>query len=323
MFNIKKNILKVTKVIVFNITFLLLILILSETLIFNSAKKSYEDFQERFNFNLGTLKYNIKPISYEEDYKRFVKEYLRRPDGTMYLNSSIILFGCSFTYGAGLKQEETFGAVLSDISKRPVYNRGIPGSGVQHMLYQLKKEDFYKEIKTEPEFVIYTLLYPYHYSRLFLYTFHLFENNLYLQYEKKNGEFVQKERKIPYFISGLYTVKYLFFLKNKRLLLRGYTNKTEDYLLSLFLESKKIVQKKYPNSKFLILNFEVSNDDEDEQNRFINKLKNNGLTVISLREISGIDYTVGEYMISKHDDHPNPKYWELVVPKLVDKLGLK
>ncbi len=56
--------------------------------------------------------------------------------------SPVILFGCSFTFGAGLNDNETFSYKLSKYTGRNVYNRGLSGYGVQHMLYMLNDSDY-------------------------------------------------------------------------------------------------------------------------------------------------------------------------------------
>ena len=55
-------------------------------------------------------------------------------------------FGCSFTFGTGLHQEETWPSILSDKLGKKVWNFGLGGSGVltqlRMFLYFVKKLDF-------------------------------------------------------------------------------------------------------------------------------------------------------------------------------------
>lgn len=67
-------------------------------------------------------------------------ENLNKKNGN---KKSIVLFGCSYTYGDGLSEEETFSLQLYKSTKGyDVYNYGISGGGVQHMLYLLKDLTF-------------------------------------------------------------------------------------------------------------------------------------------------------------------------------------
>ena len=48
--------------------------------------------------------------------------------------NSIVLFGCSCTYGIGLSDEETISAHLEKLSNRPVINLGVPGGSNSLMI---------------------------------------------------------------------------------------------------------------------------------------------------------------------------------------------
>ena len=45
----------------------------------------------------------------------------------------ILIMGCSFAYGAGLKDDETFSYKLGLETGRPVYNRSIMGGGLSNI----------------------------------------------------------------------------------------------------------------------------------------------------------------------------------------------
>ena len=73
----------------------------------------------------------FNPNSYDKDYRKpsIVHNSTKKP---------IVLFGCSFAAGSGLKDDETLSARISQLTNRSVYNRGDEGLGPQMMLYQLQ-----------------------------------------------------------------------------------------------------------------------------------------------------------------------------------------
>tara|TARA_R110002049_G_scaffold152839_2_gene316988 strand:- start:2002 stop:3243 length:1242 start_codon:yes stop_codon:yes gene_type:complete len=54
---------------------------------------------------------------------------------------SLVFLGCSFTFGEGLNNNETFPYVLSDITGLKTYNYGVPGSSPALMLKTILKSD--------------------------------------------------------------------------------------------------------------------------------------------------------------------------------------
>lgn len=318
---------KVLLIIGFNLLILFSLLAISEFIFYEKSKEQYITVLNRAGIKeLPNFKYSIKMQTFDEKYENFRKYLIRKPSGENFTKKSIILFGCSFIFGVGLNSDETIAVKLSEETKRPVYNRGIPGSGVQHMYYQLDRDDFYDEIKKEPEFIIYNLIYQYHYERLFMYTFHLYENDLYLQYDKKDGNIYRRKNVLPNYINGLYTVRYIHSIINKQKFHE--TQIGEDYMFLMLKKSKEIAQKKWPNVRFIVLNFEVENEKNGVPfvltlvDNFAKRLKDDGFEVYSMKEITGIDYAEPDYRISVTDDHPKAEYWKNAVPKLAKKLGL-
>ena len=68
-------------------------------------------------------------------------------------DNGIYLLGCSYTYGYGLSDDETFGWKLQRKLKRPVYNFGVPGYGTYQAFLRL--EDALSQSATKPRYVIY------------------------------------------------------------------------------------------------------------------------------------------------------------------------
>ena len=71
---------------------------------------------------------------------------------------TIVLFGCSFTYGSGLKEEQAFHSKLNKYWDKTVYNYGYPGGSPKEILYILRNWEKLKNHpnKNEIEYFIYT-----------------------------------------------------------------------------------------------------------------------------------------------------------------------
>lgn len=48
-------------------------------------------------------------------------------------NNCVVVLGCSHTWGTGLEPEETYCAQLENILQKPVYNLGMPGTGIDYV----------------------------------------------------------------------------------------------------------------------------------------------------------------------------------------------
>ena len=302
-------------------------LVISEITLFNITKKDYDVFCKNFNLHLPALKYSIKMKSYEESYKE-LPQTMNIPDGATYSKRPIVLFGCSFTYGSGLKENQKFSYKLSEYTKRPVYNRGIPGSGIQHMYYQLSKENFYAVVKRKPEYIIYTYIPDYHLHRMYEYTFHLFSDDLYLRYvpNKKDskGNLIRVSDYIPPYINGLYTVKALFKVRLNHILKKDMSYH-DRFTHFLFYESMQKAKTQYEDTKFVVMCYEIDNKPHNScanKKELFKMLEKDGFIVLNTKDIIGQDLDKREDRLSESDDHPTERVWNLIVPALAKKLNL-
>jgi hypothetical protein len=75
--------------------------------------------------------YRTVPVSYIVNAQGY-----RAPEfNTIDWNSSIVVFGCSQTFGIGLAQHETLSARLQQLTGIPVVNMGMGGSSMFHAFY--------------------------------------------------------------------------------------------------------------------------------------------------------------------------------------------
>ena len=241
-------------------------------------------------------------------------------------NQSIIVFGCSFAAGWLLKDEDVFSNKLSKYTNRNVYNMSLPACGIQHMFHLLKDEIFHKyiyknEIKT-PEYAIYVYI-PSHLQRISSITFPSIttSNGDNLIYELNKKKLVEKQY-FP-FIHKFYLVKKINLLIEKQHPPTDIEIKYKNFAIAneLFVESKKILEKHYPNIKFVILKFSSENDFSIYELPFMwDVLEKEGFIIVDSKDLIGRIYTKED--TAEDNFHPNAQAWEELIPPLVKKLKL-
>lgn len=319
------NILKYLKLIVLNILLLLIAVCLLEFILYNTTKQDLEkelsikvEMCKKSNINFKSkISYSLRSPLYNYIIE---KNFMRKPVGLNYKKGAIVLFGCSYTYGDGLEDTQTFSYKLSNYTKRPVYNRAMLGWGTQHILYQLRRSDFYNEIKP-PEYVIYTIMHD-HLPRLFRPMNPPPFNYLPLRYKLVNGQFVEYSS-IFAPVSGMYTVNYIGQFIEKNITMSVFNeDRNLDYFYQMLIECKRLLNIKYPKAKFVILIYRENDNMFIDNNNLLNKLKKSGFIAVDSDELTPhLILRCPEYQVIDKV-HPSEKAWDLIVPKLVKKLNL-
>ena len=311
---------RTTKIIIYNIIFVLIILLTAELIccikqcnfyLKNVEKnKKYVQAEKSITCKyILKLKYLKTVFLHEDDF--------RAPQGLQYNknnkeSSSIVLLGCSFTHGYGLKDNETFSYFLSEQTKRPVYNLGVIGAGQREALYILRSPKIRSSLiprNDNIKYFIYTYI-PAHKHRLY-------RNN---RIHVPNFKYDKSYTKLKY---------YKDYLNNKTCLVPELMNLYSIYLFNnekafkliklYFKQIKKIIDKDYKNydepTKLIILIYVV----DDGYNW--KELEEENIKIINLKSILNVNLRDAEYTI---DDagHPNAKAWEVIVPALVKELNL-
>lgn len=256
--------------------------------------------------------FDNKAVNYDSYYKR-VK--FRPVFGQDYNNKKpILIFGCSYAYGWGLEDNQTFSYKLSEYTKRKVYNRAYSGWGPQNMLYQLRRDDFYNTVPEEPEYIIYVYMNGHSY-RVFREVWS-FENQLFYRYSDD-----KLEKSV--FSSG--GVLYGFIARKIRYIIAEcitnipcFKNHTEDIVIKHFIESRDEASKHWKNTKYAVFFYSYNGNETG----IVSKLKDRGFDVIRYCELTNENINSLEYMVSKYDMHPNEKAWDLFTPLISEKLNL-
>ena len=276
---------------------------------FNLARKQYADKLESNNTRNFITKYRLlsdfKALPARKSF--FVKNSNKKP---------ILWFGCSFAEGAGLTDLQTPCYKISQLTGRSCINKSKGATGTQFIYYQLKNDDFFTTTPSV-EYIVYTFLYN-HIYRLYNYQVNPLIDMFNLRYKLENGELKEIH---PTFrlIHSSFIIKR--FLNN----LAQHKAKNEEIDFTLFNEimkaSKQITSSKYPNSKFIILEFPDLSGKELPYYE-IQKLKDMGIQVVKVKDIfqSKIKDKNGIYD-SKYwlndNIHPSALLWDVVLPEIV------
>ena len=230
--------------------------------------------------------------------------------------SPVILFGCSFTFGAGLNDNETFSYKLSKYTGRNVYNRGLSGYGVQHMLYMLNDSDYCflppPAHSSRTQYIIYTFI-ENHIFRLYKANDYFDIYLMFYKYDKNNKLKKYSEKDLWWWHS--YILRNIYMKKIDNFVIK-ILNKKNNFLLDHFLLANKKIKEIYPNSEFVIF---VYNGDLQIQ-LIQEELEKSGIKVVYLSELSDIDFSQPYYRLD--EQHPNSKAWDIIVPLLAKKLNL-
>jgi hypothetical protein len=273
--------------------------------------------------NYETEEYTATEIKFNNDR---LEEYCgekREKNGEQYARNPIAVLGCSYAYGHGLKKEESFPSVLSEYTKRPVYNFAECGSnGIFSLNYMIGNYNKYNIKLEEIDYVIY--IYMYDHINRYLVKYFLYENfdNIF--------ELSGTEK----FLSKNPLIKKLFVYYKLHKIIKDYpdSKEAEKHLTTVLYYLYNNVKQTMPNAEFIIIIY----DEKLPLNRtksaikfeseIINSkiwedfAKETGAKVVRTKDITGYyfdkDYKLNEDIA---DWHPNAKAWAELTPEFADK----
>ncbi len=319
---------KILKIIYINLSIIFLILIIGEITgyfyYYNTVLRVKENYNKSYNITekkftkkeyiaLGCER--IKKRYFEKIYYFNTAKDFRPPAGLKYKKSSpdkspIVLLGCSFPYGYGLSNEESFHNVLSKYTKRPVYNLGNTGGSLREALYILRN----KKLRTK-------LLGDSCHVKYFIYTFipsHI--DRLYSNFREMAPFYYEKNGHLKYYMNYLGNRSFLYYFLMFYYKDHFINNEKAFELLKLYIkELNQTIQNNYNNynepSKLVVFVY------ADNKNYDWKQIENKDIIVIKSNEILDVDITDKEYQ-QIWDRHPNAKAWQVIVPALSKKLNL-
>lgn len=221
-----------------------------------------------------------------------------------------MIFGCSFGFGDGLDDYQNFSGQLNKITNFNVFNRSEGGIGPQIMLYQFETKKVL-DITKDCDYIIYVYI-PDHLRRNMMFRCFPFLYKVSVRY-MLNKDDELKLQTIPFYLA--YSNIYKLYEANTP------QRYGEDYskklLYKIIEKSYKLSKEFYPNSKFIVFNY------SQEEFPLENELKNLGVQVVSVIDLTDENLADVKYQISEYDGHPNAKAWEFITPLFIESAKIK
>lgn len=310
-----KKLIKALRIIIINVIILVIIDFLFFLYFIASSQQmpnNIKDIVERYKSSSNIIP--LEKVCKEKESSNYFRDFIKKSE-----KQPILIFGCSFGYGFLLEPEQSFSYKLSQYTNRSIYNRSISSLGIQYFPYILEHYNLENTIK-DPQYIIFVMI-DNHAYRLYREIMNVDEPYLDILYENKEGSL--QERNVWYWFIfksailreiNLQLVNYLYKNRNH--------DEVFDFIKAHFLKAKEIINKKFPNSKIVILKYE-----ENENSWIFNsprwqELSQNGFIVLDTYDLTGLHLYENKYRIP-NDPHPNELAWDLLTPKIVEKLGLK
>ena len=289
--------------------------------------KEYMDNCNKAVINAGggktellTQRYGYVKIFDQKNYTDYRKTYIGNK------KAPILFFGCSYMYGARLKEEETLSYKIYQKTGRTTVNRAIPGGSIINTIYDLKDDNFYKYLKQNniktPEYIIYIFINdhlkrisnPYRGSVAPKSNIH-YEINM--VYSFKDGKLINKTPKkvfLPFY--GLYIKKaWHYFYADK------FSKESQfDRMIKLLKAAKNITDNQFPNSKFVIIWYKDGGHVLMDKNA-IKNLHDYGFIVLDAEDLAGHELDSDTWR-AEDKEHPSGKAFDDVADGLIKKLKL-
>lgn len=231
-------------------------------------------------------------------------------------NQTFVFLGCSFTFGTGVNNEESFPYMFGNKTGVRTYNLGVPGSSPATILYRMRNEkvSLLENIQGENVTVVLTII-PEHVTRL-IGTTHLFRDPMYFKlhpYFYLSGDKLEMQSSFSsepgfkkHIISGISRSNFLSVLNFELPFLQE-----NDYLLfaRVVEEIQNRMKENKKVSRFAVALFPTGRG----QAKFDGALKMLKKLNIEVLDYSFIKSTfmLGTSYSLKYDGHPSPLTYDL------------
>ncbi len=243
---------------------------------------------------------------------------------TDYKGNPIIVLGSSYAYGHGLKKEDSFPNVLSDITKRPVYNFAVCGSELPRNIPAIK--EFFGRITEEErqrfqsaQDVIYIYMYD-HINR------YISQCN---SEEYKDNFF--KLSRTEQFFNKIFLFRYINErIKVKHLLDDSKDKYICDFIENVILDGYRKTKNYFPNSRFTIILYDEKiplDNHKKYEIKFAQDVINSSawkkleketqgnIRIVHTKDVVGFVFDKNYKLKADIADwHPSEKVWTLFTP---------
>ena len=209
----------------------------------------------------------------------------------------------------------------------------MSGCGIQHMLYIINSnfygafDNYEKQGENiTPEYAIFVYI-PSHLQRLQAEIFPgIYNNGTNLQYEIHKDKLRKKEPLLPDFFYKTYIIKSVYKTMDENKLKNIINYKYKSFMLAneIFLESKKLLEQRFPNIKFVILNYQTEDaaQEELEMPFMFDVLEKEGFIIINSQDLIGRKFKNNSEDTTKDGYHPSESAFDAISTALTAKLKL-
>jgi len=285
--------------------------------IINSIKSSYN--QKIISKNLFNTSINVKKIKnngkiiFDTNYN--FDQFARRKTPKKTEGEHLLIFGGSFAFGVGLKDDQTLPYFLSEKTNFQVYNYAYPGYGAHQMLAKIEREKIADEVLNKNGVAIYIFI-PTHIRRAIGDMFYVNTSNpLYPYYHMVNGEVVRNKT----FITGrtFTTWIYRVLWKSKtvryfNLNLPAENDEQVQLIYKMIKRTKDIYQEKFKGNFYVLFHPLVFNTNQSDY--LFSLLKNNNVNTL----VYPIEHQEDYFILG--DGHPTEKFNKILANLIANDL---
>ena len=291
-------------IIIVNLILIVVFLFLAEFVVFFVEKK----FNDKYKTNPPFMIFKKNP-SFD-----IYKNMFREPVGLDYKKEPIFMYGCSFGYGLFLEGNDRPDYILSELTKRPVYNFSLYGEGFQQALYVMQNQEI---IAPAPKYVIY--IFHYDQIRRLYSQADMFRTEKFLSY-KINKNKIIFDTTSPHFIENTYLYRKIL---QTVLHPHSYYFSTDNAYkkFKLFVDNMNAeIHNKYPDAKFIFVFYDNRyNCLTKKQLEDFKKSENSKFKIIYLPDILGKSFYNRQNRLWDNV-HPNSNAWKTVIPEIVKNM---
>lgn len=231
-------------------------------------------------------------------------------------NQAFLFMGCSFTFGSGVNNEESFPYMFGKKTGTRTYNLGVPGASPATFLYRMREENisFLEDIKDENVTVVLTII-PEHVTRL-IGTTELFRNpesfhnNPYFYHSgnelKATSSFAKGPGMKKHFHYALSKSNFLSVLNFE---LPAF-QEDENYLFAKVISEIQHRMKKNKNvTRFAVALF-PSGRGQKKYDGVVEMMKKLNIEILDYSMIKG-SFMLGDSYSLMYDGHPSPLTYDL------------
>lgn len=232
--------------------------------------------------------------------------------------SSTVFFGCSFTFGRGLNDDQTLPAYFAQLHpEQKIYNYAVPGSGPQQMLRWIDSGLLKQTAVIPPQTAIYVFI-PLHYSRV---AGGFYEGDRFPFYTKENGQLQYQglftearpwRSALQEALEGTRLLSALIQVFPPRI-----SRADEELLCAVVTRSRDLFMQQFPDSQFVVAHYSLAFPTPPMTEALRHCAKENNLKLIEYEDL----LSPAEAVIDvKYDIHPSARSNQLFAEKISKEL---